>query len=64
MGDKICENCKYWGGLRNDESQHKARPFGKCYNPNTYSWVRGQSFEPPGDFGCLNFINYKDEEND
>lgn len=42
-----CKTCTYWKERGNTG-------FGECLNPRTYSWVRGQSFEPPDYFGCNN----------
>jgi hypothetical protein len=46
-----CEYCKYW--LQRSELGDQR--FGTCNNINTYSWVKGDAFEPYKDFSCVNF---------
>lgn len=50
----FCSNCLFWKPKEINES------FGVCGNPATYSWVRGQSFEPPSNFSCINHRRKED----
>jgi hypothetical protein len=47
--------CKTWNSNNNQ--------FGICQNPNTFFWVKGDSFEPPFDFGCINHSELVKSEN-
>lgn len=44
-----CKTCKFW-----DQERAIDKRFGECKNNDTSSWVRGQSFDPPHWFGCIN----------
>jgi hypothetical protein len=55
MTEQTCKTCKFW-----DQKEYLALNFGTCTNPNVYSWVRGQSFEPPSYFGCINWSDVTD----
>jgi hypothetical protein len=66
VASQTCKTCKFW-----DQKERLALNFGMCTNPNVYSWVRGQSFEPPEYFGCIHqsdiadvFISKNEEKNE
>ncbi len=45
-----CADCMYW-------KQHNyGQKFGQCTCVLTFSWVRGDSFDPPSDFYCKNYV--------
>jgi hypothetical protein len=43
-----CETCRRWINNLRDKR------YGECSNPKTFGYVRGDAFEPPGWFGCIN----------
>jgi hypothetical protein len=49
---EVCKTCKFWTKRDGELNLN----FGKCIHPGTHSWVRGQSFEPPDYFGCINWF--------
>jgi len=54
-----CFSCKHWNFF---SSERSVAQFGKCTNHLVFSWVRGDSFEPPADFGCNNHSDFENED--